>query len=247
MSDIKNVIDISKYQGQVDFDSLVNGGIIKDQTTVPVDGIIIRAVSTNKSGMYVDSCFERNITECERLNIPHGVYFISYAKNYDTFKAEFDKTIEALNGRELEYPLVMDIETNSSASVDKETLTSWIISMAEEIRSKGYMPCLYSGLNFSNTHINMSRIYEADIDFWVAAYRSTKPDVPCVMWQYNSEHKVTGISGNCDVNYCYVEYFLDGSTEEAPEETTPTRVVEESKEETRHCSLLDLLRKIFKF
>jgi len=30
MSDIKNVIDISKYQGQIDFDALKSGGIIKD-------------------------------------------------------------------------------------------------------------------------------------------------------------------------------------------------------------------------
>lgn len=156
--------------------------------------------------MYVDSCFERNITECERFGIPHGVYFFSCAKDYDTFKAEFDKTIEALGGRELTYPLVMDIESESNASVGKETLTSWIITMAQEIKSKGYKPCLYSGLNFSNTYIDMSKIYEAGIDFWVAAYRSKKPDVQCAMWQYNSQHKVSGINGDCDVNYCYVDY-----------------------------------------
>jgi len=184
------------------------------------------------------------MSECTRLSIPFGVYFISYATNHDTFQAELDRTFEAIGQYHLDYPVVMDIETDESASVDKDSLTSWIIDGANQIKSKGYYPCLYTGLYFSQNYIDMTRIREAGIDLWVAAYRATKPDVECTMWQYDSQHKVSGISGNCDVNYAWVDY---PSIINTPEKTEDEPIVEESKEEKKSCSFLDLLRKIFKF
>ena len=46
------------------------------------------------------------------------------------------------------------------------------------------------------------------------------------MWQYTSSDKVNGISGNIDMNYCYVDYptKIKGGTTK-PSETKPTETI----------------------
>ena len=67
-------IDASKYQGTIDWAKAKAGG---------VKFAMLKAVSTNSKGLYIDPYFERNYAECKRLGIPVGVYYYTYAQTKD--------------------------------------------------------------------------------------------------------------------------------------------------------------------
>ena len=70
-------IDVSTFQGEIDWER------VKPQ----IDGAILRA---GYGAGNIDAQFVRNITECNRLNIPVGVYWFSYAHNAAKALAEAD-------------------------------------------------------------------------------------------------------------------------------------------------------------
>lgn len=70
-------MDISKHQGLIDFD--------KVKLSEKIDGIMIRA---SWGHFHEDEQFRRNVSECERLNIPWGAYHYSYALNNKSLNTE---------------------------------------------------------------------------------------------------------------------------------------------------------------
>ena len=93
----KDIIDVSRYQGTIDWERLVG----------KIGGAMLKTVSTNKSfgGIYIDPTFERNYQECKRLGIPVGVYYYTYAQTKATADAELAKLHEALTGKSFELPI----------------------------------------------------------------------------------------------------------------------------------------------
>ena len=77
-------IDVSKYQGDIDFNVLKN---------TDIKFVIIRAGWGQNN---IDGKFKRNIEECNRLGIPCGVYWFSYALNPTQAKAEAKAKAEEL-------------------------------------------------------------------------------------------------------------------------------------------------------
>lgn len=195
---IYNVLDVSKYQGNVDYDKVKASGT--------VDFVIARSVSTSKGEKYIDPKWERNYSECKRVGFPIGTYFYSVAKNLDEFNGELDLCFEALNSKSLEMPLAMDIESDGCASIGKDGLTNIILQGKKRIEDKCFYPMLYSGLNYSQNYIDMNKIKSANLDFWLAAYRKVEPEVEHTMWQYTSQGTIDGVSGDCDLSYCYLNY-----------------------------------------
>lgn len=84
-----NGFDVSYHQGTVDWDAVKNSGI---------DFVMIRCgigseydgVGENKQD---DAQWYRNVSECERLGIPYGVYLYSYAENTDMAASEARHTL----------------------------------------------------------------------------------------------------------------------------------------------------------
>ena len=70
-------IDISEHQGLVDWEA-VRGS---------VDGVILRAGFGKGSA---DARFARNAAECNRLGIPMGAYWFSYAASEDKINKGMD-------------------------------------------------------------------------------------------------------------------------------------------------------------
>ena len=89
-----NGFDVSFHQGTVDWDAVKNSGI---------DFVMIRCgigseydgVGENKQD---DAQWYRNVSECERLGIPYGVYLYSYAENTDMAASEARHTLSLLSG-----------------------------------------------------------------------------------------------------------------------------------------------------
>ena len=208
-------IDVSEFQGNINWDK------------VKADGIKF-AILRVGFGMDVtsqdDKYIERNIEECERIGMPYGVYLFSYANSVEKAKSEAEHTLRLIKGHTLTMGVWYDIEDNAtSGSVGKETLTNIINTYCNTIKNSGYDVGIYANLNWLNNKIEAS--VQEKWPIWVAQYyKECQYKGKYVIWQYASDGKVDGISGNVDMNYFY------GKLQEDTENTDKKSVDELAQE-----------------
>ena len=193
---MKDIIDVSRYQGTIDWEQ------VKDE----VGGAMLKTVSTNKSfgGIYIDPTFERNYAECKRLGIPVGVYYYTYAQDAATVQAELAKLREALIGKTLNLPVAVDVEDNKLKPLSAAALSELVAYAADTIESWGLYAMVYTYTNYSNTELDMDAL--AAYDLWIADYRGTRPSRKHGMWQYTSKGRLPGINADVDKNHVYKDY-----------------------------------------
>lgn len=201
-------IDVSEFQGNINWNK------------VKADGIkfaILRVGFGMDISSQDDKYIERNIEECERLGIPYGVYLFSYANTVEKAKSEAEHTLRLIKGHDLEMGVWYDIEDNkTSGSVNKETLTNIINTYCNTIKNAGYEVGIYASLNWLENKIESS--VQKKYPIWVAQYyKECQYKGEYKIWQYASNGKVSGISGNCDMNYLYNTDIIieSGSTDDS--------------------------------
>lgn len=197
-------IDVSDYQGDIDFNAVKNAGI--DYVMFRIGG---RGYG-DKGALFTDDRFDEYYTKAKEANLKVGAYFFSQSITLDEAIEEADFIVKTLNGRKLDYPIAYDWEhiegdVARTDDVSGEALTNMAYAFCNEISEKGYIPIIYS-----NTFL-MYRMYDLealkDIDFWVADYG----DAPSMyygftMWQYSSDSVIPGINDTIDLNLCFKNY-----------------------------------------
>lgn len=211
-------IDVSEFQGKIDWDKVKQDGI---------KFAILRVGFGMDITSQDDNYIERNIKECERIGMPYGVYLFSYANTVDKAKSEAEHTLRIIKGHKLDLGVWYDIEDNkTSGSVSKSTLTDIINKYCTIIKEAGYNVGIYANLNWLNNKIESS--VQDKWPIWVAQYNNEcqyegKYDI----WQYTSEGKVNGISGKVDMNYFYGK--LEDSEPSKPEKPNKHIIDEDGK------------------
>lgn len=196
---MKDVIDVSRYQGVIDW--------AKVQPNV--SGAMLKTVSTNSryGGIYIDQQFERNYSECRRLGIPVGAYYYTYAQDAATVQAELAKLREALAGKFFTMPIAVDVEDNKMKPLSADALTDLVIAAADAIESWGMYAMVYTYTYYSNTELNMDRL--SAYDLWIADRTGKRPTRKHGMWQYTNKYKMSGVpeqGGLVDMNHVYKDY-----------------------------------------
>ena len=202
----KTILDVSRWQGEIDWDAVKASG--------KIDGVMLKTVSTNrklskrKDGLYIDPTFERNYAECKRLGIPVGVYYYTYAVSHTSADAEQALLKTALTGKTFELPICVDVEDDKLRKLGKQALTDLTAYALATIERWGFYALLYVGLNFGETQLYMGGAALRKYDVWVSAYRANKPTPAWSfgMWQYTSTASVPGITGNADLSHAYKDY-----------------------------------------
>lgn len=202
----KRIIDVSRYQGEIDWDKVKAAGIT---------GAFLKTVSTNYSefgGLYIDPYFERNYAECKRVGIAVGAYYYTYAQDLSYAKKELALFKQAVAGKQFELPLVVDVEDNLLKPLSADALTDLVEYAVKEIESWGCYAMVYTYLYYQRTELNMARLEKYDL--WLAAYIGTRPASPKhSIWQYLSTAQIAGVKGDCDVNWQFAnsdgEYHED--------------------------------------
>lgn len=192
-------IDVSSWQGTVNWDAVKKAG---------VEFVIIRAGYGQNN---IDKQFVRNITECNRLEIPCGVYWFSYALNPEMAKQEARYCLQAIAPYRVEYPVAFDFEYESvnyakkkGIVITRELATDIAKAFLDEVARAGYYPMLYTNRDYLVNVFIMDKL--SGYDIWYARY-STKLDRKDVgIWQYTSSGTVDGISGRVDMNIAYKDY-----------------------------------------
>ena len=187
-------IDVSKHNGNVNWSHVKADG---------VEFAIIRA-GYGKEISQKDVQFENNYAGCKSNGVPVGAYWYSYATNEAEARQEAAACLQVLKGKTFEFPIYYDIEEKKQFALGKAACTAIARAFLEVVEKAGYWVGLYSSTYFL-------QYFESDLlkryAVWVAQY-GTK----CTysgqygIWQKSSTGKVYGISGNVDMNDCYVNY-----------------------------------------
>lgn len=193
-------IDVSKWQGDIDWDKVKKAG---------VEFVMIRAgYRGSKTGALVeDPNFLVNIRGAKRAGLKVGVYFFTQAVNEVEAVEEASMVIALCDGYDLDYPVVIDSEgaggEGRADSLDVETRTKVCAAFCETIENAGYEAGVYASRSWYNANLEVNDL--DDYRIWLAEYRST----PLYggyydMWQYTSKGKIDGIEGNVDLNISYM-------------------------------------------
>lgn len=198
-------IDISVYQGTPDF----------EQVKEAVDAVMIRAGYGQGK---IDKQFERNISECNRLNIPCGIYWFSYAGSVEEAIREAGYCVKALEPYEVQLPVAFDFENASDEDlaargiyVSNAKLTEMLHAFCKVIADAGYKPMLYTNPDY------LRRRYEASAlryDLWLAQWpgrepkEGERPSYNCDIWQWGVS-SIPGIKGNVDTNIAFTDYVKE--------------------------------------
>ena len=190
-------LDISKWQGDVDFNALKEAG---------VEFVIIRVgTSSGINGEnLVDSKFEQNIKGANTAGIPVGVYFYSYANSEDRAISDALWVLEQIKDYKVDLPIAFDWENWSfynEFNLSFFGLSSMADSFIKTVRDAGYEGMLYSSKNYLE-----DIWFKGDYPVWLAHYTTkTNYEGDYEFWQLCNNGRVAGINGDVDINIRYLD------------------------------------------
>ena len=192
-------IDVSKWNGDIDWDKVKNAG---------VDFAIVRAgYRGSVTGSLVeDPYFRTNMQSAAASGVPVGVYFFTQAVNEVEAVEEASAVLKLISEYHLDYPIYIDTEgaggNGRADGLDAETRTLVCEAFCRTISNAGYRAGVYASRNWLNNNLQTERLQQYET--WLAEYRG----VPLYqgyyqMWQYTSKGRIDGIEGNVDFNIRY--------------------------------------------
>ena len=190
-------LDISKWQGDVDFNALKEAG---------VEFVIIRVgTSSGINGEnLVDSKFEQNINGANKAGIPVGIYFYSYANSEDRAISDALWVVEQIKDYKVDLPIAFDWENWSfynEFNLSFFGLSSMADSFVKTVRDAGYEGMLYSSKNYLE-----DIWFKGDYPVWLAHYTTkTNYEGDYEFWQLCNNGRVAGINGDVDINIRYLD------------------------------------------
>lgn len=196
-------IDISQYQGDIDWNQVKSAGI---------DFVMLRVGYRTYGGglLTFDERFYEYLEGAKAAGLDIGVYFFSQAVTTEEAIEEADAVLDAIYDYDITYPVVYDWEIISedharTDSISVEALNDCCVAFCERVRSAGYTPMIYQNKSTLMKKVDLPRL--KDYDLWLAEYNE-KPTYyyDFAMWQYTSTGTVPGISGNVDINLCFRNY-----------------------------------------
>ena len=188
-------IDVSHFQGNIDWNK-VKGNI---------DFAILRlGWIGNNNNHTLDTKFETYYNACKSTGIPIGIYVYNYCNSEDTVKSGAEWTVNQLKDKGIDLPIYIDMEDRSIENLGKDKLTSICIAFNTVIENAGYWAGVYANLNWYTNYLNKDTI-KARYTTWVAHYGISQDRYvgQYDMLQYSDIGKISGISGNVDMDIMY--------------------------------------------
>ena len=194
-------IDVSKWNGDIDWDRVKNAG---------VEFAIVRAGyrGSTTGSLVEDSCFAANMRGAAASGMPVGVYFFTQAVNEVEAVEEASAVLELIREYDLDYPVFIDTEgaggNGRADNLDADTRTLVCEAFCRTIANAGYRAGVYASRNWYNNNLHVDKLEHYCI--WLAEYRHAPLYQGYYhMWQYTSKGAVDGIVGNVDMNVSYLQ------------------------------------------
>ena len=203
---IEKGIDVSKWNGDIDWNKVKSDGI---------DYVIIRGGFGNSS---IDPKFKSHIEGASNAGLKVGVYWFSYATSVSKAKEEAAKclsTIEPYKDK-ISYPVFYDFEYASvdyakknGINITKNLSTEMADAFLTDIKNAGYRTGIYTNKDFGDKYFESDLLYANNL--WIAQYnQECTYNKPYMMWQYTETGTINdiGTSSNpayFDMNYTYLK------------------------------------------
>ena len=198
-------IDVSKWNGNIDWVAVKNSGI---------NYVIIRCGyrGYTTGSLIEDPKFTANIKGATAAGLKVGIYFFTQAIDEREAVEEASMVISQIKNYKISYPVFLDVESSGAPggsgradSIDKATRTAVCKAFCETIKNAGYNAGIYANKNWLETKINASELSAYKI--WLAQYASAPTYTGRYdLWQYRSTGRVSGISTDVDMNLSYLGY-----------------------------------------
>lgn len=200
-SDSRLGIDVSTWNGQIDWSQVARSG---------VSYAIIRAGYRGSStgALIRDSAFSRNASGATAAGIRVGIYIFSQATNEAEAVEEASMAVQLASGYHVSLPIFIDVEGSGGRGdrVSVAQRTANIAAFCRTVENSGYKAGVYANKSWFTHNINVGALTGYHI--WLAQY-AAKPTYTASrydIWQYSSSGRISGIKGNVDMNMFYRAY-----------------------------------------
>lgn len=194
-------IDVSRWQGNINFQKVKN------------DGIEIVYIKASEGRTYIDPYFEQNYKKAKANNLKVGFYHYLTATTISSAQAQADFFASVIEGKEVDCKLAMDYEEfygEGRNEINRIALA--FITRLKQMSGKDVIA--YSNLN------NVRNTFDDNIasasKLWLAYYGDTQKIVNTksnwstyIGLQYTDSGRVNGVSGNVDRDRFSSEIFLE--------------------------------------
>ena len=191
-------VDVSNYQGRIDWQSLKQQGIEFAYLRLGMRGY------GEQGTLYNDRSFAQYYEGAKAVGIDVGVYFFSQAITVREAADEALYALELLDGRTLDLPVYYDwepvsAEDSRTAGYDCRYLTAGAAAFCNIIERGGYASGVY--LNRQQGYYRYDLRSLAGRSLWVADY-ADYPDFYYAydVWQYEHQARLDGVSEIVDLN-----------------------------------------------
>ena len=191
-------IDVSRHNGNIDWNAVKNSG---------VSFVIIRCgYRGSATGVLVeDEKFRSNIKGAKAAGLKVGVYFFCQAVNEVEAVEEASMAVSLVSGYGLDMPIFLDVESAGGRGdqISRDTRTAVCRAFCQTVQNSGYSAGIYANKTWFNEKINTSSLTSYKI--WLAQYAAspTYTTTRYDMWQYSSKGRISGISGDVDLDIRY--------------------------------------------
>ena len=193
-------VDVSRHQGIIDWDKF-----LEDEHS---DFAIIRAGFGKNN---IDAQAVRNVAECERLGIPYGLYWFSYALTPEMARREAEYLSDFVGSHKPSYPLVYDFEYDSvthavknGVKISRDFVLNCTEQFCHRLEELGFYAMFYCNNDYYQRYYQASNVAEK-YDMWYARY-ATSPGRPVTLWQTSESGRVKGIQGKVDLDQTERDY-----------------------------------------
>ena len=191
-------IDISHYQGKIDWEQLKNA-MIKG---CPVRFVIIK--STEGSSR-LDENFRENFNQARDFGFIRGVYH--FWSNKSTAREQAYYFLDQVHLTDGDLPPVLDIEhkpADKSVEDFQRDVLTWLHIVEDKYHAK---PIIYTYYKFKEQYLS-APVFE-DYPYWIAHYYVDKVQYKgkWKFWQHTDVGKLPGIKGYVDFNIYNGSYY----------------------------------------
>lgn len=197
-------IDVSKYQGNIDFQKVKDAGC---------HFVILRMAIYNNGKFGIDTKFEENYKKAKAAGLLIGVYYYSVDNTEKLMKEHCAELAKALKGKEIDFPVAYDFEKwkgFQNLKMNSSDLNNMFYLFCSEMESYGYEAMIYA-----NPYFLRNWFRPGGHKIWLADWKTQPSYVgKFYFWQFSATGKIPGINANVDVNI----YYPEGRVVEAKKE-----------------------------
>ncbi len=205
-------IDISHHQYKID----PNGYVTLNWDAIKAAGVEYVIIRAGDAAIGLDPTFEKSYADAKAAGLDVGVYFYTRATCVDEIRREAYLVLSALEGKQFEYPIYLDLEDESLMGIDPAILNEMCVEFFTILQRSGYYTGLYVNHEWLYNLIDKDTALTR-FEIWYARYPALSEGEEYTwnveengehlgMWQYTDSGVIEGVDTVFDFNFAYKDY-----------------------------------------